>query len=244
MQDITFCLIRQGEGPIEESEEDIFNENYIRRVYHREGTYKVLRKTKRDDGASGTGTYTTSSRIRTIQLKEYNAPKEDIDDFPETEDGHLNEVLKDFDKKHEENLKALKSPNPPTVPSDGYSIVRKDNSDKLKIIDGNGNTVFDDFNLEQLKMAKEQFSATDPLKKDDLKNQNFIKFVLVFLLGLGVGVFGTFMVLKQQHAKEMASVYAKLDAISQQLTQKKSAPRTINEILIEEYNRVAGGPVQ
>jgi hypothetical protein len=166
-----------------------------------------------------------------LEFKEFRAPEPD--DTPN--DKELAEKLKKFDELHNAPPKA------PDIKKDEYRIVRKSGSNQLKIVDGTNQTVFDNFTLEQLKSAKEAFSATDPLKKKDLNDQRFIQFVLVFLGGLLIGAFSTYVILQQKHAKEMASVHMKLDALTAQLAERQK--RSINDVLLEEYNKVAGGPV-
>lgn len=250
-----YLLIRQGDGVIETAEDDIFSDKYIERTCHKAGLYKVMLQ-------KDWGDYKTTKRMRVFELREY-AAESNNDENPKS----IKEKIKEFDAmRKEDEKKAMKAPGEEvalpeepvvpdipvvksgviaTKPKDDYRIVRIPGGNSLKVIDAAGNEVLSDFTFDQLQMAKEQFSSGDgkSLTKSDLNNQQFIQFVLVFLGGIMLGAVGTFIVLKQQHAKEMNDLHKAMDAMNQKI-QQMSAPkfRSVNDFMISEYNRAAGGP--
>jgi len=225
-----FVLMRMGEGVVETADEDIFTDDYVIKLKSA-GTYKIM--TRKDYG-----TYRTTNKMRSITVREYAAPKDEDDLLTEESANTIAQKLEDFENSRSEGGGEEK-------PTADYQILRGD-GDKLRVVDNTGNVLLEDFNLEQLRSAKEAFSGEKKLMEGDLKNQGFIKYVLVFLGGMATGAFVAYMFLKQKHAEELSQVNSQLNQLINQM-QEMSAPKkkTYNspeEYMLVEYNKNAEGP--
>jgi len=245
-QPVDFVLIHQGEGVIERSSEDVFTEEYVRKIFHTPGKYKVMERKDHGD-------YKTSKKVRDFELRMYSAE-------PDKGSNVIEAKIKDFEAKRESNWAGAEEKKQQPVisassaapaaekpiPTD-MRIIRKAGSDELMVVDGDDKEVYSGFTFDDLKRAKQGFSGEDKIVKKDLNNQSFIKYVLVFLAGAVIGALGTFAILNQKHQKEIAAVYAKLDTLQQQIQQQQqqsSAPKKkdFNSWLVGEYNGGVGGP--
>jgi len=246
LQPVDFVLIHQGEGVIERSTEDVFTEEYVHKIFHTPGKYKVMERKDHGD-------YKTSKKVRDIELRMYSAEDDKSSNVIEAK-------IKDFEAKRESNwagaeakkqepvASASSAASPSSskpIPTD-MRIIRKAGSDELMVVDGDDKEVYSGFTFDDLKRAKQGFTGEDKVVKKDLNNQSFIKYVLVFLAGAVMGALGTFAILNQKHQKEIAAVYSKLDAMQQQIQQQQmqAAPKKkdFHSLLLGEYNNGVGGP--
>jgi len=235
MTSAKFILIRQGEGVIEGAEEDIFDEKYVKTLYDTPGIYKVFER-------KDCGDYNTSKRLRVFEFKAYAA--EDKKDKKGKK-----EPLDTFDASSKKaEVKITEVVVPPLAPKSAlppaeFSIVRKAGSPTLRIIDDKGNIVHDNFTLEQLKAAKEAYAGETGVRKKDLKDQQFIQYVVVFLGGLAIGALVTYFTMEQKHSKEISALHAQLNAIQSQV-KEMNAPRRVTpqQYFVGEFNKASGGP--
>ena len=219
-----FVLIHSMDGILEVSDEDIFDEKYVVHNHKGGGIYKVMHR--RD-----WGDYRTSRKVRTIEIRAYAAEDEE----PQSE--VIKEKLKEFDEKKSDSVGVEKK-------EEGYRLVRKKDGDTLQILAADGNVVLDDFTFEQLRDAKTAYDGSEEVTRKDLHNQDFLKFVAVFLGGLVLGALGVYLFMQRKHNEELAGLNMQIQALSEQIKQMSAPRKSTNPDMwfVSEYNESSGGP--
>ena len=205
-----YVLKHEKEGTLERSYNDIFNETYIEDFCDKPGKYKVFRRVV-DGGV------TTISKIREFSLdtsvdvtRTYNAP----------------------------GLEGTISSTPP-APSGEFRMVQ-DVGNTYKIVDSNGNELYNGFTLNDLEKTKEAMGSPGPVEDKDMTDQKFLKYLMIFGAGALVGGVAVFLIMDSRHKKEIEEITKQVSVLKDEV-QMQAVQNQKKDNFLSDFNDERGG---